>query len=145
MASYKDFAAWAKVAQEIQKKKPPHILKAGVIYWVSIGVNIGSIEDGKGRMFTRPALLISFTALDQLLVVPITSKSKSGDNTYEILVQGKLGHLLFAQARFVDPRCVGDFMDEIDPVTLVRVQNKFTKYIRNILFKKAASIDDETA
>ncbi len=133
----KDFARWAQVAEGIERRKRPEMIKPGVIYWCNVGVNVGTIEDGKGPRFTRPALVLSTSEGGQVIIVPITSQKKAGPNSFEIVVNGRIEHLLFAQMRPIDALCLEAFIDELDDATFMKARNKLLKYMRLIFFPKS--------
>lgn len=137
MTEYKKaFDKWAKVAREIETRGRRDSIKVGAVYWCSLGVNVGSIVDGKGENFTRPALVISASEGGQALIIPVTSHYKAGPNTQQVIICGKYEWLLFAQARPVDLRCLGDFIDELDHIALLQVKKNYLKYLKIMFYKK---------
>lgn len=126
----KDFAGWAKVAAEIEQRERKGLYKSGVVYWTNLGVNIGSGEDGKGRRFTRPALLLAMLNKTQGLIVPITSQRKEGANYREIIVGGRVEYLLFDQVRTLDVRCLEEMVEEISREDLKSLRKDFLNIIK---------------
>lgn len=55
----KDFGPWMSVKSfEHNRENKQTYYKEGEVYWMSIGVNVGSEQDGKGRKFARPVLIV---------------------------------------------------------------------------------------
>ncbi len=131
MGNYrKDFAGWAKVAEEVEGRERASFYKSGVVYWTNLGVNVGSGEDGKGERFTRPALLLAMLNKTQALVAPITSQKKNGANYRDVVVAGKLEYLLFDQIRTLDVKCLERVVDEIDAATLKRLRGDLLRILK---------------
>lgn len=120
----KDFIGWAKVAEEIEKREEcSQIDKAGIICWVNLGVNIGSEEDGKGANFTRPALIIAFYGSNLALIAPLSSKIKKGQFYRKIIANGNTETIIINQIRVIDRARIGNYIDEIDSLSLERIRN----------------------
>lgn len=126
----KDFVGWAKVAEEVEKREREELYKSGVVYWVNLGINIGSGEDGKGKRFTRPALLLAMLNKTQGLVVPVTSQKKKGANYREIVIGGKVEYLLFDQIRTLDVKCFERMVEEISQESLKSLRKDFLKIMK---------------
>lgn len=126
----KDFVGWAKVAEEVEKREREELYKSGVAYWANLGVNIGSGEDGKGKRFTRPALLLAMLNKTQGLIVPVTSQKKQGANYREIVIDGKVEYLLFDQVRTLDAKCLESVVEEISQESLKSLRKDFLKNMK---------------
>ena len=48
------------------------------IWWARIGENVGSEQNGRGKQFTRPVLIVKKFHSGLMLVVPLTTKVKEG-------------------------------------------------------------------
>ena len=75
----KKFDEWneAKKATESIERKVG--IKPRELFWVKIGINIGSEEYGKGENFTRPVIIIRRLTHDLFLGVPTTTSIKYDD------------------------------------------------------------------
>ena len=56
----------------------PPLVKERDLWWVSFGENVGSEMNGKGRLFSRPGLIIKKLSRGFYLVAPTTSQEKVG-------------------------------------------------------------------
>lgn len=77
---HKDFAGWAKFAEQVERRPRPANLKSGIICWCYLGVNIGTEQDGRGDNFARPVLILSVLSSTQVLILPFTSKHKRANH-----------------------------------------------------------------
>ncbi len=99
----KDYKIWTSVKAKIHNNKSTLNYKEGCIYWVSIGENIGWEQDGKGKSYTRPVLIIKSFGKNLFLGVPLTSQQKNGNYFYKIgEIDGKVSTALILQMRVYD-------------------------------------------
>ncbi len=54
----KKFDNWNDVKKNLHGEHKAIIFKERDIFWVSIGVNIGYEQDGKGEIFSRPVVVV---------------------------------------------------------------------------------------
>lgn len=72
---FKDFDDWINTKKRVNNEERPHSAKIGDVRWASIGVNVGSEIDGKGKgSHTRPVLVIGTAGKNVALIVPFTTK-----------------------------------------------------------------------
>lgn len=129
---HKDFAGWAKFAEQVERRPRPTGLKSGIICWCYLGVNIGTEQDGRGDNFTRPVLILNILSPTQVIILPFTSKRKEGKSYMEIPINGQLESLIMNQPRTVDLRRIGDFLDEISGQEL----DKIRKIVVGLILRK---------
>ncbi len=80
----KNFDTWNSIKKNINLKKKEIFCNQREIWWCSIGLNIGSEEDGKNELFERPVLIIKVFNRDTLRVIPLTSKNKQDEHHIQI-------------------------------------------------------------
>lgn len=134
----KDFLGWAKVAEEVERRGLRDDIKVGAVYWMNIGVGIGSEEVGKGERFTRPALVLEKLNERMAFVIPITSQSQRGQGYKEIVVAGKTEFLMLCQARPVDVLRIEGFIDEVAFKELEEILRQYVKNLRLRFYKKSS-------
>lgn len=134
----KDFAGWAKVAEEVEKRERKTDIKQGAIYWANLGVNIGSELVGKGNDFSRPVLVLEKFNQRMVLAMPITSQIYNRRGYCEIVVAGKMERLVLEQARPVDILRIGDFLDEVAPDELEKIWKHWAKLMKYHFYKNRA-------
>jgi mRNA-degrading endonuclease toxin of MazEF toxin-antitoxin module len=80
----KDFDIWNKLKKEIDGSRTYFFVQTRQIWWCSLGVNIGSEQNGHGESFERPVIIIRKYTSDTFLCVPLTTKEKSGNYYYKM-------------------------------------------------------------
>jgi len=76
----KEFDRWNESKKLIDSRNENHIssFRERDIWWCSIGVNIGSEEDGKNTLFERPVLVLKKFNNRMAWIIPVTSRMKNG-------------------------------------------------------------------
>lgn len=74
----KDFKRWHDQKNDIHENKSrPHFHERDV-WFTTMGVNIGFEQDGKGKEFLRPIIILKKFNNETLWSITLTSKKKSG-------------------------------------------------------------------
>ena len=100
----KDFLTWAKLKTSINQEIDRPIFKEREIWWVSIGVNVGDEEDGKGDKFLRPVLVIRKFNKNLFLGVPLTKKVKENPFYFKLEVKDNIVCAMISQLRLFDSK-----------------------------------------
>ena len=100
----KDFDKWN------EEKKRAHAEEARLytvreVWWCRLGVNIGSEQDGSGRLFLRPVVIVRGLGPDTCLVIPLTTSPSQHPLRIPVgEIQGEKANALLSQIRVVDTR-----------------------------------------
>ena len=100
-------------------------VKEGDIWWMSVGENVGSEIDGKSRIFSRPAIIYKKLAHGFYLIVPTTTKNRSGSWYAAFRHQGVEMCACLHQIRTVDYRRLWSKMGQVDDVDLSVIRQGF--------------------
>ena len=112
----KNFNEWneqKKKADANDKYLP--LYKEREIRWCRLGVNIGFEQDGTGKEFSRPVLILKGFSRHVCLVVPLTTSTK--ENPYYLSVgtiDGKNARVIISQIRLIDTRRLDQHITFID-------------------------------
>jgi mRNA interferase MazF len=99
----KDFDKWNKFKKEIDDSKVDFYVQTRQIWWCSLGVNIGSEQNGHGESFERPVIIIRKYTSDTFLCIPLTTKEKSGNYYYKIGDSlENISYAILSQAKVLD-------------------------------------------
>ena len=72
----KEFDLWNEVKKETNKKNYPLHFKEREIYFIRVGKNIGFEQNGKGKYFLRPVLVLRKFSKYFFVGIPLTSQAK---------------------------------------------------------------------
>ncbi len=109
----KDFDKWNKIKKETHSKDIPPLFSEREIWWCSLGVNIGSEQDGKGKDYLRPVLVLRKFNKNIFYGLPITSKIKNDQFHISINSRNTKGSIILSQMRLIDSKRLGYIMGKI--------------------------------
>jgi mRNA-degrading endonuclease toxin of MazEF toxin-antitoxin module len=99
----KEFDLWNAKKKEIEQSNVQRLCHEREVWWCSLGVNIGSEQDGKNELFERPVLILKRYSMDLILILPITSTEK--DNVYYVKINSVMASsVILSQIRAIDSK-----------------------------------------
>ena len=124
----KRFLEWIGVKEKLDSRnnKPPFV-KEGEIWWVHIGENVGAEISGKGKKFTRPALIYKKLCAHSFLVIPLTTKNKQGTWFVSFMHAGTQEIAVLSQVRIISVHRLDDKIGHIDDRDFERIKDGFKK------------------
>lgn len=86
----KDYNSWHVLKKYLEKKDVGNFLyfKQKEIWMCSLGLNIGSEQDGNSRGFSRPVVVFRLCSPNTFLGIPITSQKHIGSYQYKFNLGG---------------------------------------------------------
>ena len=78
----KDFDTWNIRKKKLNITEQEDFFYEREIWWCSIGVNVGSEQDGKNELFERPIIIIKKFSKDLVWAIPLTRSSGNPKYTY---------------------------------------------------------------
>jgi mRNA interferase MazF len=104
----KNFQNWTLVKENLQESPhatiKPVFFKEREVWWLSLGLNVGDEEDGKGERFERPIIIIKKFNNNLFWGCALSSKIK--DNKYYIGFEllGIKRSVILSQLRVLDSK-----------------------------------------
>ncbi len=124
----KDYDNWNKKKKEANEEIP-RLYTVREIWWCRFGVNIGFEQDGNGKDFLRPAVIVRSFGANICLVIPLTTSKQKHPLRITIgKIQGENASVILSQLRIFDTRRLVEKMGFLD-------KNKFNelrKAVRNL-------------
>lgn len=99
----KDFDAWNQHKKDIDTKGETKLYHQREVWWCSLGVNIGSEQDGAGVEYQRPVLIVKGLSARTCLVLPLTTSPKQHPMRAPVgVIDGKQASAILSQIRVID-------------------------------------------
>lgn len=112
-----EFDKWSAVKRRIDARKGVPWVKERHVVWCSVGHNVGREQNGKGRNYNRPVLVLKRYNPDLFLGLPLTSTTSGSPHHFEIEFKGQKSSVLLQHARTFDIRRVWSIMGRLpEPV-----------------------------
>lgn len=127
----KDYEIWTPVKIEVNNKELfPKGFKEREIWICNIGDNIGFEEDGKGKDFTRPILILKVFNRRFCYVLPLSTTQKRGKYFYPFDGNtGKTSVALLSQMRAIDSIRLRGKIGFINKQDFMKIKNQLKELI----------------
>ena len=99
----KDFDTWCKKKNKIENRTIKYP-KRREVWWVDLGVNIGSEQDGVGCLYERPVLVLKTFANGTCLIAPMTRSLISNKFSYKVHYRHIESYILLTQLRLISTK-----------------------------------------
>lgn len=120
----KQFDEW----NEIKKKtvdEQTRLYTVREIWWTRLGVNIGTEQNGKGKWFVRPCVIVRGFGPDSCLVVPLTTSAREHPLRVALgMIDGKESKANLSQIRVVDTRRLEQKIGFLDKMLFEELRKK---------------------
>ena len=100
----KDFDNWNEFKKVLNEKQNIPFANSREIWWCSVGLNIGTEEDGKNELFERPIIILRVLNKNTLRIAPLTSKEKSDDHHFLISYHNRTGSVILSQIKTISSK-----------------------------------------
>ena len=100
----KDFDQWNALKKHIHQKRFLAFVHAREVWWCSLGLNVGTEQDGKHTAFERPVLILRKFNRESVLIAPITSQLKRTPYHVRFTHDGTEYAVIISQVRLISTR-----------------------------------------
>jgi mRNA-degrading endonuclease toxin of MazEF toxin-antitoxin module len=123
----KDFDRWNELKKKLESDARDEIAyyEEGDIWWCSLGLNLGSEQDGKNELFERPVLVLRKFNERMAMILPLTSKIK--ESQYHIILDEN--SVILSQTRLVSVKRFQRFVRKISDVELITIKDQFIQVL----------------
>lgn len=120
----KDFDSWNSLKKNIDERKNTPFANKRDIWWCSLGVNVGTEEDGKNELFERPVLVLRVLNKNTIRIAPLTSKNKNDDHNFPISYNDREGSVIMSQIKTVNTKRLSRKLTRLDKSQFEKVMKK---------------------
>lgn len=101
----KDFDNWNKKKIIIHDNNESKLYHTRELWWCSLGINIGSEQDGSEENYDRPVLILKGLSRQTCIILPLTSSPEKHPMRIPIgEVQDKKASVIISQIRVIDTK-----------------------------------------
>lgn len=97
----KDFDSWNSQKKKLDENIRDLEFKEGEVWWCHFGLNIAEEVYGKGENFRRPAIILKKLSHNSCIVLPTTTKTRSGSWYFKFTNKEKERYAMMNQVRFI--------------------------------------------
>lgn len=125
----KDFDAWNFEKKKVNKSQLVQYFHEREVWMVSMGVNIGFEQDGKGLLFQRPVCIIKKLNKHFFIGIPLTRKMKNNIHTIPVFEARQDSYLIFSQIRAFDARRLAYRIETVPHKRFGFIKQKIREYL----------------
>jgi mRNA interferase MazF len=101
----KDFDKWNGQKKDLNERSDFPFYHEREIWWCALGVNVGFEQDGTGKSFDRPVVIIRGFSQQTFFAVALTGRKRTGRFHFPIgLVEEREASALLSQVRVIDTK-----------------------------------------
>jgi mRNA-degrading endonuclease toxin of MazEF toxin-antitoxin module len=101
----KEFDQWNEKKKLAQAKIGIPFFRAREVWWCTLGVNVGSEEDGSGEEYRRPVVILKGLSGHTCLIVPLTTATQKHHFRLSLgIVDKKHSFAMLSQIRTIDTK-----------------------------------------
>lgn len=105
----KDFEKWHDEKNKLHEKESRVYFHEREVWWCSIGANVGFEEDGKGKRFSRPVVIVRKFNKEVSLAIPLTTKMRTGRYYFPMKLHDTIPRMaVLSQIRLIDAKRLSD-------------------------------------
>jgi mRNA interferase MazF len=126
----KDFIEWNNKKFRIESRKDIPHFKEGEIWDCSIGSNIGSEQDGKGKNSSRPIVIVRKYNKDLFTAFPLTTKGNASKHYFDLFpIQGLKSKAILSQARSLSSKRLRRKIGVLQIEVFIEMKKAASEYI----------------
>ncbi|MCK4387080.1 MAG: type II toxin-antitoxin system PemK/MazF family toxin [Candidatus Pacebacteria bacterium] len=110
----KNFRDWFKLKTKINNGNKIIYFHERELWWINLGVNVGSEQDGVGYKFLRPVVIIKKFNKKIFWGIPLTTKDKKGLFYYHFNFKNKKEIAEISQLKLIDSKRLVTKMGTLD-------------------------------
>lgn len=130
LAMQKDFEGWNIKKQSIDIRLQAPFYHEREVWWCSLGVNVGYEQDGTGRNYDRPVLIIKGFNPQVFFGVALTGKKRQSKYHLPVgLVEGREASAILSQVRLIDTKRLIRKASTLDESTFKLVKEALKKVL----------------
>ena len=123
---FKHFDLWNEQKKRINRRNSV-FCNIRDIWWCSLGLNIGSEQNGKNEIFERPVLIIKVFNKNICRVIPLTSKLREDKYHSIIHFEKQTSCIIFSQMKTLSTKRFTRKIGRLDEVEFERIVERLKK------------------
>ena len=126
---YKNFKNWHKIKHYLHNKKERPFFHEGEVWFCSLGENIGFEQDGRGKEFMRPVVIVKKFNKEVCWGLPLTKSPKKGKYYFSCKLNGENSTIILSQLKLIDSKRLNYSIGSM----LLKDLSRIKKHLRELL------------
>ncbi|HTB32791.1 MAG TPA: type II toxin-antitoxin system PemK/MazF family toxin [Bacteroidia bacterium] len=119
----KEFDEWNIQKKSINAEPEGRLYRKREVWWCSLGINVGFEQDGSGKNYQRPVIILRGFSKQVCLIVPLTTSKKT--NPYHVpvgIIEGKPAFVIISQIKLIDTKRLENKITVLDKATFESIR-----------------------
>ena len=125
------FHEWGLLKQKLDTLPRNKLIREGVVWFCSVGKNIGHEEDGKNAFYERPVLIVRKFTADYFWDVPLMSTIRTGPYSLNIYFQEIIRCALLFRMRSYDTKRLQRQAGAVSQESLKNIRRALANFLVN--------------
>lgn len=126
----KDFSGWSLEKIDIHENKKHPFFHEREMWFTSVGLNVGFEQDGRGKKFLRPAVVVKKFNNDVCWCVPLTKNRKKGKYYFSFSLSEEVSTAILSRIRLIDCKRLQYKIGDIKGNDFQKLKTKITQLLR---------------
>lgn len=126
---HKDFKTWHKIKLYLHNEKERPHFHEGEVWFCSLGENIGFEQDGRGKEFMRPVVIVRKFNKEVCWGLPLTKNPKRGKYYFSFNLNGKTSTAILSQLKLIDSKRLNYRVGNVSDTDSAKIR----KHLRQLL------------
>jgi len=132
----KDFNSWNELKKKINDSIPLVNFKERDVWFMNMGANVRYEQDGKGKDFLRPVLVVKKFNKEMFWGVPCTSKDKGGKYYFYLgVIRGRKNTAILSQMRLFSSSRMVYKLGSVSENVFTRLIDSLTEFLEEAKLK----------
>ena len=125
----KDFKEWHRRKVDLNDNKVRANFHEREVWFASLGTNIGFEQDGKGKEFIRPVIVLKKFNNEILWCLPLTKNRKAGKYYFSFTLRSDISTVILSQIRLIDSKRLRYRIGNMNPEDFKYVKEKLRQLL----------------
>lgn len=125
----KDFDGWNQQKKSTNARANRAPFKECDVWWCSLGTNVGDEQDGKGRFFSRPVLVLKKFNARIFIGLPLSTQLKDKPYYHRFHFKGIHQSVILSQIRLIDAKRLENRMGEVPSHEMDNIKERLKRLI----------------
>jgi mRNA-degrading endonuclease toxin of MazEF toxin-antitoxin module len=125
----KDFDRWNVVKKNINAKNRRVFFYEKEIWWMNVGINVGSEQDGKGNLFIRPVFIYKKINSRTFLGIPLTKVLKEDLEHVPFYFDYDISTVIISQIRVFDRKRLEHRMGSVSDYLFLKIKKAVIAFV----------------
>ncbi len=125
----KDFQNWHNQKSNLHEEKIRPFFHEREVWVASVGINVGFEQDGRGKQFLRPVLILKKFNNEVLWCLPLTKNQKKGKYYFSFELKGEVSTAILSQIRLIDAKRLQYKIGDMSEGDFSKIKEKLTRFL----------------